>query len=203
MMAGPAPTFTFPSGLLALMLPAGTALIRIHRLIDGPVWFGPRPGAPPQYRFDAPGGEFRTLYAAQSLTGAFVETVLRSSRRIVAPSFVNDRGWTAMSATRSLKLAQIFDRGLVWHGVDAAICSANSYANSQALALALYSAFPDLDGLAYRARHNNGEICYALFDRVLPTDIVSGPLHPFVSHRSAIDPIIRAHGAAWDTTPAI
>jgi hypothetical protein len=40
------------------------------------------------------------------------------------------------------------------------------YRTPHRLALALYAAFSDADGIAYRARHNNGEICYALFDRV-------------------------------------
>jgi hypothetical protein len=51
-------------------------------------------------------------------------------------------------------------------GRAAAAASAAITAPPRRLALALYAAFSDADGIAYRARHNNGEICYALFDRV-------------------------------------
>jgi hypothetical protein len=177
--------------------------VRVHRLVDGPIWFGPRPGSPPAYRFDAPAGEYRTLYAAKALTGAFVETVLRSNRRIVTSAFVNQRQWSHFKVGRSLKLAKIMDEGLRWHGVDAGICSTDTYAESRRFALALYQAFADLDGIAYRARHNNSEICYALFDRVATTDLLTTGGFPFELHRSTIDAIVRRHGAAWDNGPGI
>lgn len=177
--------------------------MRVHRLVDGPLWFGPKPGSPPVYRFDAPAGEYRALYAAKALTGAFVETVLRSNRRIIAPDFINRRQWTHLKVGRSLRLAKIMDEGLRWHGVDAGICSVDTYEESRRFALALYDAFPELDGIAYRARHNNAEICFALFDRVASTDLVAAGTFPFELHRPTIDAIIRGHGAAWDTSPGI
>lgn len=67
----------FVSGLRAVTLPAGHGLVRVHALNRGPVFFGPAPGSRPQNRFDAPDQEYRVLYAAEHLEGAFVETALR------------------------------------------------------------------------------------------------------------------------------
>lgn len=194
---------SFPKGLLSLDLPTGANLIRIHRINDGPIWFGPKKGTPPRYRFDAPGGEYRMLYAAESLRGAFVETILKSNRRILAPAFVHERQWSILRLVRPFKLAKIFDNGLLWHGVDAGICAGGVYEESQQLALALFQSFPDLDGIAYRARHNNGEICYALFDRVDTTDLMPVDGHQFYANHSIADELMKLHGAAWDTSPAI
>jgi hypothetical protein len=71
------------------------------------------------------------------------------------------------------------------------------------LALALHNDFPALEGLAYRSRHNNGEICYALFDRVLSSDLVALPSHRFEDNRSRVDELVRLHGAVLDTSAAI
>jgi hypothetical protein len=73
-----------------------------------------------------------------------------------------------------LRLAKLRDEGLHWHGTDAAISAVDNYVSPRRLALALYRGFPEADGVAYRARHNNGEICYALFDRVAAADSVPG-----------------------------
>ena len=83
----------FPRGLLAEVLPAGSVVVRVHHLAHDAVWFGPRSGVPPQYRFDALGGEYRTLYCAARLTAAFVESVLRRpAGRIIARPYVEARG---------------------------------------------------------------------------------------------------------------
>ena len=102
------PTKSFPVGIKTEILPAGSEIVRIHHKDHGPVWFGPKPGWPPAYRFDAPGGEFRVMYAAASLDGAFVETILhgRTKDRIVARSYVDQRKWTIIRTRRDLTLAK-------------------------------------------------------------------------------------------------
>ncbi|WP_325052344.1 RES family NAD+ phosphorylase [Sinorhizobium meliloti] len=74
------------------------------------------------------------------------------------------------------------------------------YAPSRALALALHEDYPDLDGLAYRSRHNNGEVCYALFDRVLSSDLVTLPGQRFEDDPARTDQLMRLHGAVFDTS---
>jgi hypothetical protein len=191
-------TNTFASGLLDLSIPAGQHLVRVHRLTNGAIWYGPTPGELPAYRFDAPSGEYRTLYCAQELTGAFVETVLRRARRIIARPFVDERGWTVLAPTRDLRLAKVFDEGLIHHGVTADICAGDDYSMSQRFAADLHAAFSNVDGIAYRARHNNGQICYALFDRVDAAAFVEVERHAFKDERPMIDAIMQLHGAVWD-----
>jgi hypothetical protein len=190
--------------MLAETIPAGGVLIRAHHLGHGPVWFGPRPGFPPQQRFDAPAGEFRVLYCAARLAGAFVEAILRRpAGRIVRRAYVEERGWTELTTTRVLRLAKLRDEGLHWHGTDAAISASGDYRIARRTALALYAAFPEADGIAYRARHNNGEICYALFDRVAAADLVPGPVHRFAEYPSVVEQLMALHGAWFDTDPPV
>ncbi|MDW9741823.1 RES domain-containing protein [Sinorhizobium meliloti] len=89
MPAYTAPTARFPSGLRIAALDAGDVVVRVHQKIHGAIFFGPAPGATPQGRFDAPAGQYRLLYVAQRLEGAFVETVLRRP----ANRIVRERSW--------------------------------------------------------------------------------------------------------------
>ncbi|WP_234840029.1 RES family NAD+ phosphorylase [Sinorhizobium meliloti] len=133
--------------------------------------------------------------------GAFVETVLRRpANRIVRRAFVEERMWTPLRLHRQLVLAKLMDEGLLFHGVDASISAGADYAPSRALALALHEDYPDLDGLAYRSRHNNGEVCYALFDRVLSSDLVTLPGQRFEDDPARTDQLMRLHGAVFDTS---
>ena len=205
-MAGSAgaPEALFPRGVLAEVVPAGSVIVRVHRQAHGPLWFGPKPGVPPQHRFDAPAGEYRTLYCAARLAGAFVESVLRKpSGRIVARAYVEERVWSDLTVRRTLRLAKLRDEGLHWHGTDAAISASNDYTVPRRLALMLYVAFPDLDGVAYRARHNNGEVCYALFDRVSVADLLPRAPQRFAEHGAVVDRLMALHGALFDTDPPV
>jgi hypothetical protein len=103
----------FPRGVLAEIVPAGSVIIRIHRQAHSPLWFGPQPGTPPRHRFDAPAGEYRVLYCAARITGAFVESVLRKlAGRIVARGYVDERVWSGVTVRRALRLAKLRDKGL-------------------------------------------------------------------------------------------
>jgi hypothetical protein len=193
-----APSTPSVGELLPVLIPANSIFVRIHGLGQGPLWFGPAPGAPPAYRFDAPGGEFRTLYGAERLEGAFAETILRRARRILARDYVELRQWSLIRTLRDLKLAKLFDNGLVWHGVTADIGAGDDYRASQAFSAALYAAHADCDGIAYRARHNNGEICYALFDRVDVAHLLVLDSRHFRNERSVTEDLMRIHNASWD-----
>ena len=115
-----APTARFPSGLRVTALDPGDVIVRVHREAHGAIFFGPAAGVAPQGRFDAPSGQFRLLYAAQRLEGAFVETVLRRpANRIVRRAFVEQRMWTPLRLQRQIVLAKLMDEGLLFHGVDA------------------------------------------------------------------------------------
>lgn len=181
------------------VLQAGTDIFRIHRADKGPVFFGPASASPPANRFDAPNGEFGTLYAAEDLAGCFVETILRRANRIIRRSFVNRRAWSELRLVRDVRLVQLHGEGLIHHGVTADICAGDLYADAQALALQLYQKY-GIDGIAYRARHNNDEICYAICDRVNVADLAVVKTFNFADAPDVADELLWRHGAAWDTS---
>jgi hypothetical protein len=198
------PTPRFPAGLLALELGVGEIMVRIHHQDHGAVFFGPKPGTPPHNRFDAPAGEYRVLYAAERLEGAFVETILRRPvGRILRRAYVEERMWTPLRLDRPVVLAKILDEGLQFHRVDASVSASDDYAGSRALALALHTDFPSLDGLAYRSRFNNGETCFAIFDRVLPSELTGLPGLRFADHPRRTDELMSLHGAVFDTSGGV
>jgi hypothetical protein len=127
----------FRRGIKSEILEAGSSIIRIHHKDSGAIWFGPKPGLPPAFRFDAPAREYRTMYAAIAIGGAFVETVLhgRTEEQIVGRAFVEQRAWTEFTSFRPLKLMKLYDDGLFWHGTDASISAMPSYATSRQIAL--------------------------------------------------------------------
>jgi len=194
----------FPNGLKSVPLPAGMEIVRVHWTNKVPIWFGPAPGNPPASRFDATGGQYRTLYAAEALVGAFVETILhKPGGRIVRRAFIEQRAWSTLRLKRDLVLAKLYDDGLLWHGTDAAISASDSYSEPRRVAFALHEEFPALDGLAYRARHNNGAICYALFDRVAASDLEVVATTKFEDDKARVDMLMTEHGAIYDVSPPV
>jgi hypothetical protein len=192
--APPAPA----GGLLPVLIPAMSTFVRIHAVNRGALWFGPAPGKPPAYRFDAPAGQYRTWYAAERLEGAFAETMLRRARRILSRDYVGQRQWSIIRTLRDLKLAKLYDNGLISHGVTADICTGDDYSGAQAFAATLHAAHTDCDGIAYRARHNNGEICYALFDRVAEAHLPVVASRLFSNEHAVTEDMMRIHNASWD-----
>jgi hypothetical protein len=133
-----------------------------------------------------------------------VETVLRRPKgRILRRAFVEERGYSILKPKRPLKLAKIYDDGLQFHQIDAGEISIDDYGPSRALALALFREFPTLDGLAYRSRYNNGEICYAIFDRVAVGEIETGTVEAFKDHPNRVDALMALHGATFDLGPPL
>lgn len=103
-----------------------------------------------------------------------------------------------LTCRRNLRLAKVFDEGLIHHGVTADICAGDDYSASQRFAGDLFAAYSDVDGIAYRARHNNGQICYAIFDRVTAADFVEKEHRAFKDENAVVEEIMRRHGAVWD-----
>ena len=193
-----------PSELLTVELPVNSELIRIHNKGRGPVFFGPPSGSLPQNRFDAPRGEYRILYAAARLEGAFVETVLRRPQgRILRRAYVDGRAWTILRPRRLVVLAKIYDEGLQVHGIDASLISTDDYADSRKFALQVFNSSPSIDGLAYRSRYDNGEICYALFDRVAAVDLTAVSTERFDGKPDRVDELMERYRAVFDTSAPV
>ena len=172
----------------------------MHRQERGSIFFGPKPGVAPGNRFDAPGGEYRTLYASVELPGAFVETVLRRPGRVLRRAEADERAATRLQLQRPLRFAKIYDEGLQWHGVHAGEISGDDYGPCRQLGLDLFQAFADIDGLAYRSRFNNGQICYAIYDRVVDADLAPTSRLDFDAHPEVVDEMMRLYGATFDTS---
>ncbi len=185
-------------------LPAGALIVRIHKKIHGPIFFGPQAGTPPVYRFDAPNSEYGTIYAAETLVGAFVETVLRKPKgRILKKDFVDERSWSEIKLATPIILAKLYDEGLQAYGTDAGVISGDAYPPCRDIALDLFRRHSSLHGIAYRSKYNNGEICYAIFDRIGPNDFAPAPPNDFDQNPGVADAIMRGHHAHYDTSGPI
>lgn len=130
------------------------------------IWFGPAPGSPPENRFDAPNGEYRICYLGSTREAAFAEVFLRHPPvEVISESDVEARRIAEVQVIRRLRVAVLHGRGLARAGMTATISTGADYSVSRAAALAIWSRHADIDGIEYRARHDDGELSLALFDR--------------------------------------
>lgn len=159
------PPPTLPDSLPVAEVAADSPWWRIHRTTHQPVWFGPAPGHPPTYRFDAPGGEFRVLYLGQTLSAAFVETLLRNPRvPFLDREEIELRSVSVLHNLHALRLVDLRGAGLSRIGADSQLFS-GSYDTAARWALALWRHRDRPEGLLYRSRHDPNHICAAVFDR--------------------------------------
>ena len=152
-------------------------------------------------RFDAPGGEFGVLYTAAEIDGAFVETVLRRNGRLIRRDVVGQRSWVRLELTGPLRVARLHGEGLLWHGQDATISTSSDYGLARALSLALFNHAEAPDGIAYRSKHDNDQLCYAFFDRVSEAAFARVGGASFSEDWAATTRLVNRYGALWDPTP--
>lgn len=163
-MKHPAPPSDLASRLPRLRaLQAGTVLHRFHNAALGPVFFDRGTTS----RLNAPDGRFGVLYTALSAAGAFAETFLRTpGATLLDPDLVAQKACAALALQREVRLIELHGPGAAVIGATAELChAAPPYDLPQAWSSALHAHPVQADGLAYRARHNDDEICVALFDR--------------------------------------
>ncbi len=124
-------------------------------------------------RLNAPDASYGVLYAARRRAGAFAETFLRQPGRTLLPfDLVASKAPVHLAASRNLRLAVLHGPGLAKLGATAEVTSGGlPYKLPKAWSAALHAHPSTFDGIAYRARHDNDEICYALFDRSAPVII--------------------------------
>ena len=170
------PSWLATAALPVLELAAGGPLVRVHRVGFSPVFFSPGAGKGPIGRFDSPGGSFRVLYLAQSLEGAFAETVLRNpQRRLIDLAEVTSRAVSVLGASRTVRLVEMRGRGLQALGTDNAI-STGPYGPCGAWADALFNHSDQPDGVAYASRHDPDQVCIGLFSRPdITLEVLGGP----------------------------
>ncbi|WP_368681165.1 RES family NAD+ phosphorylase [Rhodococcus opacus] len=121
-------------------------------------------------RFDSLDGSHAYLYLADSPDGAIAETICRdlpldrSIARIVPPSTVTGRTLTALTVTRTLTTAALHGPHLASVGQDLWLtkCEARHYVTTRRWAHTIRAADNDIDGLAYRPRHNEDTLAWIL-----------------------------------------
>jgi hypothetical protein len=109
----------------------------------------------------------------------------------------------ALQGGEHVRLMKLYDDGLFWHRVDANISAAPDYAKSREIALAAFQTDTNLDGLIYRSRPDNGELCFALFSRVAAADLSPGPPFLLSNKKHIRDSLMAKYGAVYDTSPPV
>jgi hypothetical protein len=165
--AGPAPPPDLASRRLPLQkLAPETALWRVHDQRRDAIWFGPALGREAYGRFDAPRGEFRVCCVGLSPEASFAETFLRNpGRRILDRTLLDFRAITTLKTRRPLSLVRLYGPGLARLGATAEIALGPAYEITRQWSLALWSHAARVDGILYKSRHDDDEVCIALFDR--------------------------------------
>lgn len=163
-MSGPLPPADIDARQpLVQSVAAGTLLHRFHNAAYGPIFYDRADAG----RLNAPHGSYGVLYAAQSVEGAFAEVFLRTpGQTSIGLDFLQTRAYVRLKAIRELKLVQLHGPGLSRLGATAEIThSGLPYTTAQEWSKALHSHPGNFDGIVYRSRHDDGEICAAIFDR--------------------------------------
>lgn len=146
-----------------LELPAGTNLHRFYTGAHEPIFFDRSTLG----RFNAPDASYGVLYAAQDAAGAFAETFLRTpGRTLVDLDLIQRKAYLRLSVVKPLTLIRFAGPGLARIGATAEVSHAGlPYDIPQAWSRALSGHPAMADGIAYYARHDDAELCYALFER--------------------------------------
>ena len=143
-------------------LPENAVLHRFYTARFDPIFFDRSLDG----RLNAPDGAYGVLYVAKTEAGAFAETFLRQPGRTLIPTdFLALKAYARLRVLRPLTLIKFSGPGLGRLGATAEVGHGGKpYDASQAWSKALKAHPADADGIAYTARHDDEELCYALFD---------------------------------------
>jgi hypothetical protein len=169
---------------------AGTEFYRSHHASYGPVYFGKGP----VYRFDDPAGVYGVLYVARQLEGAFAETHLRKpGRRYVDRTDLAQRRWSRLRTVRPLRVLPLYGRYLAQVGATAEVTHgpADRYDLPRRWSSAVRVA--GFDGIEYRSRHDDDQLCVALFEGGDPV-VPSGPPNDWLSNPTLLARILDRYG---------
>jgi hypothetical protein len=159
------PYESLPRKLPLTGIERGSGWWRLHASNNAPVFFGPARGTPPTHQFDAPHGEYRILYLGETLSAAFVETLLRNPQiPFIEQAELRMRSASVLINDHALRLVDLRGGGLSRIGADNRLTT-GSYEIAGQWALALWRHAECPDGLLYRSKHDPHHICAAIFDR--------------------------------------
>lgn len=114
-----------------------------------------------KFRFDAPGGVYRVIYASGDQLAAFAEVY--GDARIIEDA-QKDREISHITSGRGLSLVALDDPGTQkLLGLDGRIGMSRQYPTTQRWSLALYRWLPEAQGIRYLSRHAGEDRNYCLF----------------------------------------
>lgn len=163
-MSGPLPPADLNSRLPEMVeLPAGQEIHRFYTSRWDPIFFDRSLDG----RFNAPDGSYGVLYAAREIDGAFAETFLRMpGRTLIDTDLLKRKAYVRLRVERDLNVIRLAGPGLARVGATAEVAHVGlPYDVPHAWSLALSGHPVGADGIAYHARHDDTELCYALFER--------------------------------------
>ena len=167
----------------------GSAFVRIHLSDFDPVHFG----TSGNNRFDDPQHEYGVCYLAMTREGAFAETCLREvGAPFVTLAFLEARSFATIETTAPLRLATVHGTGLSRLGATSVV-SAGQHALAQRWSRAIHDHPAAPDGILYRANHDNGELCAALFERCRDRLRLS-ETHAIMSDRNRLAALLNRYG---------
>jgi hypothetical protein len=148
---------------LIVSVATGTTLHRFYRAQLAPIFFDEGRGG----RLNSPNGAYRVLYTAETSKGAFAETFLRvPGRTQIGVDQIKERAYAQLHAGGELRLVKLYGNGLARLGATAEVTHAGlPYDLPQSWSAALFAHPVKADGIAYRACHDDDEVCHAIFDR--------------------------------------
>lgn len=161
-----------PADLAARTLPSvhlDRSWYRIHACAYGALFFNPRPVA----RFNAPAGEYGTMYVGSELACCFVETFGRldtgagTTVRSVSQAQLLAACLSEIVPVRPLALVDLTGPGLRRLDADARLFAGN-HAEARLWGRALWAHPEQPDGLLFPARHDPSLLSVALFNRAQP-----------------------------------
>jgi hypothetical protein len=166
-------------------LRAETILYRIHRTELEPMYFGRTMDLDQRQRWDSPDASYGVWYAGDPDYVAFAETLLRDLTLTSVPhDALVSRSFAEVRVRRDLTMVNFADEGLFLLGADSSAADAE-YRVTWAWSAAIHSHPQAVDGIRYRARHDNSGISYAFFDRAADA-FDPGPSVPLLTPQNAI-----------------
>jgi hypothetical protein len=149
------------------------------------MYFGRTLDPDERQRWDSPDASYGVWYVGEPDYVAFAETLLRDLTLTSIPQdALLSRSIAEVGVRRDLTVVNFADAGLFPLGADASAADAE-YRVTWAWSAALHGHPQGVDGIRYRARHDNSGISYAVFDRAADA-FEPGPSVPLLSPQNAV-----------------
>ncbi len=190
-MTYPDPPTPLPAALVTTIAP-DTTLWRIHAAERGAADLNPtpRPRARVGGRFDSLDGSYAYLYAGDSPAAAVAETLCRNlpvnqSPRLIPHAQITGRVLSELRTTRAVRVVDLTGTGTARINAQVWLtkCDPSGYLHTRRWAAAILAANPDVDGIAFRPRHDENTLSWML---VAPP---STRTHPAVTAVGGVIPL--------------